>query len=850
MQKTKIALFICSVFVIPSFAVYAQESSETNEADTLETIVVSETSFSQQIGTQKITEKEMERRPTTNGNITDLLKINPNVRFSGESDASNNGGEISPSEVSFHGEKFYNNNYIINGMSNNDNLNPGSSAGNLADKQPSGTNPHDLPAGGTQSFWINTNLLKNVEAFDSNISSKYGNFTGGVINAELKDPDFEKQNSGRVYYRVTRDEWTSFHSDNEENFNKATELDNQPDYLKQQAGVFVNRKFSDKFSMLFSYDRTISDIQYYHPLLQTYDADRKLSPTGSYANVQKRRAETYLLKGIYLPDNGDLWRATVIYAPHRSKFFKRNVVNGAFTNTGGGAQVNIEWEKQFDKIKMTTYAGYKRTGNTVEHDRQHYNAYQASDYLDWVSNSGVAQEGGYGKFKSQKDIYTFKQDFGLTEFDFAAMQHKVILGWKAELAKAKYVRNTESVNYSPYVKADNVICNGEEACIEGDQYARQKMIFQPRHVDVSDDFYSLYIEDNLKWKRLEATAGLRVDYNRFLGKINFAHRLSGSYDIFGDQTTRLFTGFNRYYAGSMLAYKLRQGIGNNVRQSRTLNADGTLSQWGEVREASNSTYDVSNLDNPYSDEIVLGLAQRIFNSEWTLKWVRRNGRDQLMRETLTKGSSTYSGLTNNGWSKNDTITIDIKPLQTHKFKYAEVGYGFGASVNHTKTNSRWYDSGDFNEVEKAVYNDRLVDASNGLTPTDFNNPWKVFFNLNTDFPQLRLSWDQRFSYTGGKDYIQTLSTAYCNGSATTGNFVKACGDYVGKVQVYKDAHQASHFLVDWRFGYKQPTFREQFIELTLDVNNVLDKRAVAKSADGTTTYKMGRNFWFGVSYNW
>ena len=99
MQKTKIALFICSVFVIPSFAVYAQESSETNEADTLETIVVSETSFSQQIGTQKITEKEMERRPTTNGNITDLLKINPNVRFSGESDASNNGGEISPSEV-------------------------------------------------------------------------------------------------------------------------------------------------------------------------------------------------------------------------------------------------------------------------------------------------------------------------------------------------------------------------------------------------------------------------------------------------------------------------------------------------------------------------------------------------------------------------------------------------------------------------------------------------------------------------------------------------------------------------------------------------------------------------------
>lgn len=49
-----------------------------------------------------------------------------------------------------------------------------------------------------------------MEAFDSNVSAKYGQFTGDVVNADLIDPDTTRQ-SGKISYRTTRDDWAKFH---------------------------------------------------------------------------------------------------------------------------------------------------------------------------------------------------------------------------------------------------------------------------------------------------------------------------------------------------------------------------------------------------------------------------------------------------------------------------------------------------------------------------------------------------------------------------------------------------------------------------------------------------------------
>lgn len=210
-------------------------------------------------------------------------------------------------------------------------MNPGANGGEFS-ATPDGYSPTDLPAGGTQSFWINSELIEQLEVFDSNISARYGGFTGGVVDARLKDPQTGRA-SGRIAYRTTRSAWTRYHidADEAEDFDSATSLTSQPKFRKETYSVSVNQPLSDNAALLFAYNRQQSTIPYYQSYL------------GEWSN-QKRLSETYLLKGTYLADNGDTFRLTGMYSPHSSEYYKANVKNGAFTNTGGGYRLNAEWE--------------------------------------------------------------------------------------------------------------------------------------------------------------------------------------------------------------------------------------------------------------------------------------------------------------------------------------------------------------------------------------------------------------------------------------------------------------------------------------------------------------------------
>ncbi|AWI50352.1 TonB-dependent receptor [Actinobacillus porcitonsillarum] len=837
MTKYKHSLLYTSVMLALSYPAYAE-----NTVEQLDEVIVSGSSFSQQIGTQKITEEQIKRRPTKNGGITDLLKSNPNVRFSNNADLSTNAGEIRPNEVSFHGEKYYGNNFILDGMSNNDNINP---SGNIErNGEPIGSNPYDLPNGNTQSMWIDASLLKSVEAFDSNISAKYGNFTGGVINAELKDPSFERR-TGKIYYRTTRDDWTHFYiqEGREEAFNKATRLDFHPRFVKQTFGLHASEKLADNFAILFSYKKNQSKIDYAHSTMRyTANLDQPI------ATQQKRTNETYLLRGVYLPENGDLWRGTVIYSPHSAKLFRSNTENSSYTSVGGGIQANLEWEKRFDWGQMKSYLGYKKTGDTIDYDEENYHRFMSSDNLNWTSNGTYSQYGGYGKVYTQNEIYTVKQDYSLTPFDWANMEHKVIFGWNANLSKAKYQRdNTNALYY--YTKNTNIICGTASACISGDQYANSRNVYSAKSVHANDNDYAAYLEDTIKWKRLELSLGAHLNHNQFLGNTNLAHRISASYDIWGNGDTTLFGGINRYYGRSMLAFKLRQGIGEANRETRTLNSDGSLSDW-EVANISNAPtkYLMTKVKTPYSDEQVLGLSQKLYGTKWTFKWVHRNSRDQLSSDLRVVDGSAYRVLNNNGWSKNDTFTLSVSPVKEHQFKHATIGWDVGVRISRQKTNNKWYDTSAYAN-QKAIYNNQLIDAVD-LPPSDFNTPWSATANLHTSFPSLNLSWDQSFSYTRGKKQRTSDSEIACNGAYTGGRYASICGDYIGNATLYEDLETGSMFNVDWRFTYTQPTFQNQFFEITLDVNNVLNKKALSKSSSGTSVYKQGRNFWLGASYNW
>ena len=835
MQKTKIAILVSSVLF--STSLYAEELN-SDEMTTLETVHVRETAFSQKMGTQKLTQEEIKRLPSTNGNLTELLKSNPNVQFSNLSELSTNAGEIRPEEVSFHGERYYNNNFTIDGISNNDNVNPATNNAGRAGNNPTGFEAYDLPSAGSQSFWLNSKLVKTVEAFDSNVSAKYGNFTGGVVNAETIDPSFDG-NHGSISYRTTRGAWAKYHVQavDQESFNHAQRLDFQPDFRKHEYSINVSQPLSDNTSLLFSYNRTTSDIYSAHSVMR----DKK---TGDiYTETQKRLNETYLLKGVHFAENGDQWKATLMYSPHKSKHFRQNVMNSGYANTGGGYSAQLDWEKQFDKVKMTTKFAYKKTGNEIKNDESVYRRYVASDSIGWLSNtSGNALYGGYGTNETEKETYTLKQDFSVTEFDWGSTTHKPIFGWQVDYSQAKYQRNNEAWQYY-YTNNSNLICGEMNECIENEQYANSAQAYPIRKVKVNDSNFAWYVEDNMRYKNLELNLGLRADYNAFLRNVNIAPRVSFSYDLFGNQQSQLFGGYNRYYSTSLLAYKLRQSIG--VKDSWERNA---LTNYEWQYKSSNSTpiqTGNADLETPYSDEFVLGFGQKVAGINTTLKWVHRNGRKQFARG-LKDGRYVMN---NSGWNKNDTVTITLDKIGEYQFQYANIDWGLSARASHNRSSGSSYDAKNTEDYSYAVYNNQLINADD-LPSADFSGKWGVSFDLNTEFPTLGLTWGQRLTYSPKRNYIQATAESINCQYAT---HQSVCGSLSGQdidAVKYEDATQGSQFMLDWRFGYKLALPKKQSLEFTLDVNNVLDKVAVAKSTSKNTYYKMGRNYWFGVSYNW
>lgn len=829
-----------SILLVLSHTTYAEEVASLDE------VVVVGRSFSQQVGTQKITAEQIKRQAAKNGSITDLLKSNPNVRFSSNADLSINAGEIRPNEVSFHGEKYYNNNFILEGMSNNDNMNP---IGNqMRNGEAVGANPYDLPNGSSQSMWIDSDLLESLEVFDSNISAKYGNFTGGVIDAKLKDPNFERH-MGKIYYRTTRDDWTKFYiqEGKEEAFERATRLDYQPRFVKHKFGFNVSEKLSDNFAILFSYDRLQSTMKNAHANMR-YLA----SPNTLIDKKQYRIDENYILRAVYLPENGDLWRATVIYSPNYAKQFKANTENGTFENIGGGLQANLEWEKTLDWAKMKSYIGYKKTGNRTEYDVNDYHRYISSDNFHWTSNGTYSQYGGYGKRSLEKEIYTLKQDYKGNEFDFAGMEHELSFGWITEIAKAKSGRDTNYHSYF-YRKAPNVICNGAETCLNGDQFAYQRLNYDKRTVRVRDDDFALYLQDQLKWKQLELSLGSRLSYNRFLDNTNIDYRLSGSYDLFADQSTIIFAGANRYYNGSLLSSRLRQGLETAVKEIRKLNADGTLSEWTSEGQNPNTAptryLQPRKLKTPYSDEKVFGLSQRIWDTRWTFKWVNRQSKNQFASANRYFSGAMYRVMNNDGRSENNTFTLNLAPEKGYEWQYAKLNWGLGVRVSRSTSSHKTYNDS-VSLKTKAIYDGKLIDADD-LPPNDFNTPWSAFLNINTEFPKFNLSWDQRFSFTKGRKTREVDTQVLCNAGYTVDDRYRSiCGDYVGNADIYEDLEIGNEFNLDWRFIYKQPLIKTQFLEFTLDVNNVLNRKSLSKSSKQTAVYKQGRNFWFGASYNW
>ncbi|WP_171257551.1 TonB-dependent receptor [Acinetobacter qingfengensis] len=392
-----------------------------------------------------------------------------------------------------------------------------------------------------------------------------------------------------------------------------------------------------------------------------------------------------------------------------------------------------------------------------------------------------------------------------------------------------------------------VCTTGDEWCLDGEQYVGSRFLYPAK--TINDDYtnYAIYLQDSMTWGRLELTPGVRVSMDDFLGNLNIAPRFAISYDVFGDRSSRIFAGANRYYAGNILAYKLRDGIGERYSQTRS-SASANWVTTGPTTLTANR-YTMSELDTPFSDELNIGIAQRVWDTIWTLKYVHRNGRDQFSRTSETIEGVTYRVMDNSGRTKGETVSLTIEPISPFKFKYGTVDWEIGANYSNNKSSSNNWNTAAYDDnptYSKVIYKDELLDLDDAPA-WDFGTPWNAFLRIDTTIPKWHLNWTQRLGYTAGyRGY--TTSTIACSSSYS------ACGDYTGSATLYEEKQYDDYFSYDWRFNWSYPVGKYQSLAVSLDVLNVFDT-TIETAKSGTTStapvsYKTGRQFWLGLSYNW
>lgn len=742
----------------------------------------------------------LEQLPLRNNSINEAISILPGVQLSDEAFLSTQGGEILAPVVSISGGKIYGNNFTIDGMSNNSLLDP--AADNPVEL-------FDVP-GHPQGLFLDLALVDQVTVFDSNVPASFGGFTGGVVEATtiMPAPMF----SGRLFYRTTRDSWTSFHLDpaEEDDFEQSRNHTQQPEFEKHHAGVELNTPLTHNMRLLTAYAQQYSKI----PL--THFRDKR---------NQHRRQENFFVKYACEPSPAAALNLSWAYSPYEARYFFKNYRNSDYTLHGGGSQVAADYQTTVNGHELRFRAGYNTSENrrSAPKDAKKWKITPSKDWGEAVGTS-TSNEGFWGDLDKTQETVELKTDWGVRPLSTGGAHHKLNTGIYYQHIKGTFDRKETSYYYYSSKLDPAVSCEGNATdCVEGEQYFYKRYVYPKNSSSASVNQVSYYLEDILTFKRLELRPGARVSYNDFMDNVNVAPRMAAAYDLFGNRNSILLAGRNRYYDDILLTYKLREARMplTGYRETRTVDADHQLNDW-QLAAATYSGSKYSRLKPPYTDEYVLGLDQALLGGRLTFKYVYKKFEDEFAKEVsdYDENGIRYYTLNNNGRSRYRGYHVSWKREWTHH------ALQINGTYEETTSSNSSYDV----TLEEVWYDGEAIDITD-LPRTDFNRPWVVDLVYTGHLPY-------GFIFTGLANY----RSGYRALEDTKEDIELPDGR---ELPIYDEVKHGGAIVISCSLTWEKALYHAQKLALTLEINNLLNKKARAGNSDN---YEMGRQVWAGLAY--
>lgn len=760
-----------------------------------------------------------------NGDINELLLVLPDIQPDETWRTEKSAGEILPVNISISGGKAYQNNFTVDGISNNSLLDPASERKQVI---------NDVP-GHPQEIFLDSDLVDEIRVYDSNVPARFGDFAGGVVDAKTIKAGIKPK--GRVYYRTTRSDWTHFFQWEEDEEDEAPltpiltdEADEDPRFEKHFYGGSLSLPIGEVLGFVGSVNETRSSISRRH-FKGWKDEERLL-----------RNA---MAKLSWDPDYLNSFELSLFHSPYEEERFLVDTQESDYTVTGGGDRVQGAWNRAMGFGELEVKSSLRRSVNERRAPKD-LRGWMATASKPWGADAGspFSKEGGYGDVAKSQESFTTRVDLSEMRYEGWGGRHLLRAGFSYDLTRGRFDREETSMIYSDPVKSDTVISPGNSYdCEAKRQYFSMRRIYDADEATAVMNALNLYGEDEMVFGRVTLKPGLRVAANDFMDNFDVSPRLSASWDSFGNGSTVFTTGLNRYHSAASITYKLREAKRPYRTEARKPyldmvfpDSDPTGSRggyWWPVYEAGSSVEVFSDLKTPYADEFQIGVDQKLGKGIIGYKFVRRQGKDQFSR--------TYGDIQRDGLRY---YTMSNDGFYDHKSHRVAWGRSFGAhSLNlnmtwqETESSNGDYDS----EVDDARvwYKDDVVYRFE-LPQSRFNKPWLANATAVLALPaHLSLTTIARYrgpytkvEYTGEKMEVPKEKAQI---NPLTGKPVSE------ELPIYAERDRSSSVVVDCKLRWRLPLFRQSVLTTTLEVNNLFNKKVLAEGK----SYELGRQFWLG-----
>lgn len=823
----------------------------------------------------------LDSAPSGNGDITSVLKMLPNVQFSTQQNRSTTQGEIDAANISISGGLFYQNNFLLDGFNINNDLDP--AGGNT-------NGPDALKSGHSQGLNIDTSLLDSIVVLDSNISASYGGFSGGVVEANVRNArrdgwhaDFSYQYTSNylTQYFIDESQEVKFYTSSDENY--------QPKFHKHLFRANTEGYIIDDLGLVASFSTTQSFIP-----LRAYSAVNTKGAEIDSTRTQKRQSYNAYLKAHYNPIETLSLEMNFAYIPQFNTYYNAVAKNSYYTMRSGGIQTGLKALWHTDLGLWSNQLGYSRIENSRTSEASYFMSWYASSEKNWAVTSGNrASEGGYGNMEQVQNTLNYKSAFEFETIALGAFLHDlsvgVELGYQA-LAKNRlndYIGFNNPLpttsacpsgadnlglytcsNGKPFNKPSGTAWNNSYDNAVGQYFGGISIFREAGKVAFDNLAFGIYIKDEitLRFERtgeLGARLGLRFEGDNYMDKTTLAPRFALNYTSPAPQDwrTTLTFGANRYYGRNLFSYRFYD---YTQRYTKSFSRNSHTANWMESpRTGSTSPYKFNRLNVPFSDELMGAITQNLGIFSATIKYIHRKGKDEIMRVTRnTLNAPPQSGYTtnytmwsNDGSSESHIISLivqNIKPIHTfginHYYFFAFDYTDTRRSYNIYTADSAYYDN------DEIMYDGKIIKYRDRPTE-NYALPFTIRLNTTHSFEWGRTKWlwNNFFRYKSGYTRMVQLTknSAWWNQTFS--------GSQYGKMR-FKGA-----FNWDMRVGFEVDFYRGEKMRHTLyfnvDMFNVLNLRnltalsgtngAITETAyagSAIPVYEVGRQFWLQVGY--